>query len=760
MATPDALREARERKRDLYPVRTRYKDDRGEPIYTNHLVLEDSPYLLQHAHNPVDWYAWGSEAFVRAAQENKPVFLSIGYSTCHWCHVMEEESFDDEEVAEVLNRHFVSIKVDREQRPDLDDIYMTGVQLISGHGGWPMSSFLTQEGMPFFSATYFPKETFLGLLDRVQQVWHDDRERLIEDARKIDAGIRQQLSPSVATQLSKGLIDRVTEALVQHADDEHGGFGDAPKFPQEPNLLLLLEEIQRDPRPLTQQPAWRVVSQALDAMLQGGIYDQISGGFARYATDRAWRIPHFEKMLYNQGQLASVYLWAWQLSGHGEYRRIVEETLDYVLREMRSPHGGFYSATDADSEGIEGKFFVWEYAELATHLDENEVALCETVYGVTRAGNFEGANVLHLPQPLDEAADTLGMTRMALDEALGDITRRLYAIRERRIPPLRDDKRITEWNGMMIAALAQAALALERDDYRQAAIAAAEDLWQHHHDATEGRLWRTSLADVASVSAQLEDYAHFLNALIGLFDATQERQWLDRARTLLDELRKHHEDTGAGGFFVAPQDSVGPQLVRSKNLMDGATISGNSLMLPMLIALYQRTGELELRTLIERQIEAFSGRIVQMPLAGPVFLQGLRQWDAPTPGPLQYLAGGAIRARYRIVQTSETQLQIVFTLDMAPGWHIQGHDPESPAATRLTIANRDDWQDVEIHYPMPVSAGDDGEPAPIHSGRMDIDLAARERSAGPLIVELQLQPCTQTECLALERRTFVIHWGG
>ncbi|MCG7600766.1 DUF255 domain-containing protein [Halomonas sp. McH1-25] len=755
MATPEALREARQRKRDRYPLRTQHKDDQGEPLYTNRLILEDSPYLLQHAHNPVDWRPWDSQSFVKAAQEDKPVFLSIGYSTCHWCHVMEDESFDDKEVAELLNRYFVPIKVDREQRPDLDSIYMTGVQLITGHGGWPLSCFLTPDGMPFFGGTYYPKDHFMGLLGQVQEIWHDNRERLLEDASTLDAAIRRQLTTTVTAELPEGLVDEAVASLLEQTDTEYGGFGDAPKFPHEPNLFLLLEESRRDMHPLAQQTSWQVISQALDGMLRGGIYDQVGGGFHRYATDRAWQIPHFEKMLYNQGQLASVYLQAWQLSGHAEYRRVAEETLDYVLREMRSPRGGFYSATDADSEGLEGKFFVWDYAELAHELDSEALALCKAVYGITRAGNFEGTNVLHLPYPLDTVADTLGMSRNALDEALADIKRRLYAVRAQRTPPLCDRKQITEWNGMVIAALAQAALVLERDDYRQAAVAAAEDLWRNHHDENEGRLWRTSLDGVASIKAQLEDYAHFLHALIGVYDMTQDEQWLERTFVLLDELDAYHGDSQRGGYYISPLDSVGPQPVRSKQLMDGATVAGNSLLLPVLVALYRRSGDVQLRTRIERQIEAFSGRVVQAPLASPVFLQGLRQWESPAPEPLQYLAGGAIRADCRIVESSDTQLQVVLRLDMAPGWHIQQHDLQRPESTRLSVVNRDDWQDVELHYPTPerVNSEDEG-----YTGRLDIDLTARERSANPLILELQVQPCNATACLPVERCRFVVHW--
>ncbi|RKQ95728.1 hypothetical protein C7446_3243 [Kushneria sinocarnis] len=755
MATVEQLHEIRARKREQYSVRTRYTDARGEPVYINHLIGEDSPYLLQHAHNPVDWYPWGSEAFDKASREDKPIFLSIGYSTCHWCHVMEEESFDDEGVAEVLNRHFVPIKVDREQRPDLDEIYMAGVQLMTGRGGWPMSSFLTPEGKPFFGATYFPRDQFLSLLDRVHELWQERREAILGDADRLDQGIRQQLAPSAAAELPEGLIERVTGALLEHADTIHGGFGEAPKFPQEPNLYLLLEEIQRDPRPLAEQPAWPVARHALDAMLGGGIFDQIGGGFHRYATDRAWQVPHFEKMLYNQGQLADLYLWAWQLSGNPEYRRGCEQTLDYLLREMRSPTGGFYSATDADSEGEEGRFFVWRYDELADVLDAEQLTLCEQVYGVTRTGNFEGANVLHLPQSLDRTADRLELSRQALDERLGEVRRRLYDVRAEREAPLRDDKLITEWNGMVIAALARAAQALERHDYLEAATAAADFLWQTHLDETQDRLWRTSLNGVASVTAQLEDYAHLLDGLIALHDATGEQHWRDRARALLAQACRHHRDDQDGGFFTAPAEATGPQLLRSKSLMDNATVSGNSLMLPVLIALYRRTGDPELPPLIEGQIAAFSGRVAQLPLAGPVFLQGLRQWASPTPNDQQHFAEGAIRAVCRSEALDDERQRVMLTLTIQSGWHIRNHADDTPEASRLAIGNPSVWRETHLSWPAPERDPASGEL--VHAGRVTIELEASRLAAGPLTLELRLQPCTGRECLPVERREFVLH---
>lgn len=585
MVSVAELREIRDRKKSGYVVRTRFVDADGEPRYINHLVAEDSPYLLQHAHNPVDWYPWGRAAFDKAAAENKPVFLSIGYSTCHWCHVMEEESFDNEDVADFLNRDFISIKVDREQRPDLDEYYMTGVQLVTGRGGWPMSNFLTPDGKPFFGGTYVPRVQFLNLLEQAHSAWLAQPDRLRADADRIDQGIQRQLAPTAGDALPADLAERVVEALTEHADTTHGGFGTAPKFPQEPNLILLAEHVARDPRPLTEQSAWTTLARALDAMLAGGIYDQVAGGFHRYATDAGWQVPHFEKMLYNQGQLAGVYLDAWQLSGEPEYRRIVEETLDYVIREMQAPEGGFYSATDADSEGEEGRFFVWRHDELAAALDAEQLAFCEAVYGATRGGNFEGANILlHLPRPLAASVGELGLSQAVFDERLQALRQCLYQARAQRPKPLRDDKHIVEWNGMVITALARASLALDRSDYCEAASRAANYLWQTHHDDDTGALWRTSLHGTASIPAQLEDHAHLLDGLIALYDATEDKKWLDRAQALLAETKMIHWDDEGGGFFGPPPQTDGPQPLRIKSLMDNATVSGNSLMPNILLA--------------------------------------------------------------------------------------------------------------------------------------------------------------------------------
>ena len=436
------------------------------PKYTNRLAEELSPYLRQHAHNPVDWYPWGKEAFDKAREEDKPVFLSIGYSTCHWCHVMEHESFDNEEVAACLNAHFVSIKLDREQRPDLDDIYMTGVQMLTGQGGWPMSNFLTPDGKPFFAGTYFPPANFLKLLEQIAEVWRERRSEVTGQADEIATAIARFVAARTdARSLPDDLCARASEELLGRLDERNGGIGGAPKFPNESTLLLLLEDWQRN----RNRRSLEALSLTLDKMAEGGIYDQICGGFHRYAVDATWLVPHFEKMLYNQAQLVRVYSRAAVLTGNAAWRRVVEQTVAYLLRDMTDEHGTFYSATDADSEGEEGRFFLWTPAQMDEVLEADDAALVKDLYCVSEGGNFEGRNILHLNGSLAQYAAIHGMEEIDLWTRLAAIHDRLCTIREARIHPLRDEKIITAWNAMMIASLAVAGFELGKPEYMSAA---------------------------------------------------------------------------------------------------------------------------------------------------------------------------------------------------------------------------------------------------------------------------------------------------
>ena len=505
---------------------------------SNRLASETSPYLLQHRDNPVDWYPWGPEALARAVEEDRPILLSVGYSACHWCHVMERESFEDPETAAYMNEHFVCIKVDREERPDVDAIYMEAVQAMTGHGGWPMTVFLDPEGVPFYGGTYFPPDESRGMpslrmvMEAVVVAFEGQREEIRERA----AGTRARLGSIGLVEPSTdaaeaGQLEDAVELLKGAADRRHGGFGGAPKFPPASALELLLARGERE-----------VVEATLDAMLAGGIYDQVGGGFARYSVDAVWLVPHFEKMLYDNALLAPAYLHGWQAFGHERYRRACEQTLDWMLREMRGPEGGFYSALDADSEGEEGRFYVWTPEQIRQVLGEEAEAVIE-YYGVSEAGNFEGASILHLAGGVD-APEPPGLA--AARQAL-------YDARAERVWPGLDDKRLTSWNALAIAALAEAGAVLGRDDYLAAARECAEFVLGSLRDG-EGRLLRTYKDGDARLNAYLEDHAFLLEALLTLYESSFERRWYDEAEELATTMVARFGDPERGGFFSTSAD--------------------------------------------------------------------------------------------------------------------------------------------------------------------------------------------------------------
>jgi uncharacterized protein len=547
----------------------------------NRLAEETSPYLLQHKDNPVEWYAWGSEPLERAKDEDKPILISIGYAACHWCHVMERESFEDADTAAYMNEHFVCVKVDREERPDLDSIYMEAVQGMTGHGGWPLTAFLDPEGVPFYGGTYFPPEPRQGMpslrmvMEAVVESWGTQRERI----RAAAGRIREQLGAIGRIErsnepLNPELVGTAIGRLRMMSDMRHGGFGAAPKFPPAAALELLLAHRVDD-----------IVEVTLDAMAHGGIHDQIGGGFARYSVDDVWLVPHFEKMLYDNALLARAYLHGWQALGHERWRRVCEGTLDWTLREMRGAEGGFYSALDADSEGEEGRFYLWTPEEIRETLDATAVGeLADGVishYGVTEQGNFEGRNILHLPG--GPAADPPAR----LDEA----RRALLERRAERVWPSLDDKRLCSWNALMIAALADAGAALGRDDYLDAARRCAEFVWTELR-SDEGRLRRSWKDGRPRLDAYLEDYAYLLEALLTLYEATFEVRWFDAARETADQMIELFGDSERGGFFTTAHDHE-RLIARRKDVDDHPIPSGNSSAAYGLLRLAGLTGEHE-----------------------------------------------------------------------------------------------------------------------------------------------------------------------
>ncbi len=552
-------------------------EETREHKYTNRLINETSPYLLQHAHNPVDWYPWGEEALQKARAENKPILLSIGYSACHWCHVMERESFENEEIARIMNENFVNIKVDREERPDLDSIYMDAVHAMTGHGGWPMTVFLTPDGEPFYGGTYYPPTPRHGLpgfpqvLEGVAQAYRERADEVAQVARRLVEHLQatQQLQAGVGP-LNDELLEMAYRQLRGNYDPVHGGFGVAPKFPQPMTLEFLLQYGHRTQNPI----ALKMVEQTLTHMARGGIYDQIGGGFHRYSVDAQWLVPHFEKMLYDNALLARLYLHAYQALNQPIYRRIAEETLDYVRREMMDEAGGFYSAQDADSEGEEGKFFVWTPAEIREVLGDSDAEIILEFYGVTDQGNFEGKNILHRPRDADVVAYRHRISEDELAEIVARSRQKLFEARSQRVPPATDTKVLTSWSGLMITAFAEAGRVLGRDDYRQVAVGAADfllsALWQ------DGRLLHTYRAGQARQPGFLEDYAFLIDALLALYETTFEPRWLQTAVRLADQMIDLFWDDENGGFFTTGSDQE-KLVARPKDLIESAIPSGNAV---------------------------------------------------------------------------------------------------------------------------------------------------------------------------------------
>ncbi len=594
---------------------------------SNRLIREQSPYLLQHAYNPVDWYPWGTEAFEKAEKEDKPVFLSIGYSTCHWCHVMERESFEDPEVAGVMNEAFVSIKVDREERPDLDHIYMTVCQILTKSGGWPLTIIMTPEKKPFFAGTYLPKETRFGrlglmeLIPRIRSVWDTRRQEVLQSAENIMGALESTEQQTAGPQTDVSILKRASRELAERYDGQFGGFGTAPKFPTPHQLFFLLRYWKRQ----GDSPALEMTEKSLQAMRLGGLYDHVGYGFHRYSTDREWLVPHFEKMLYDQAMLALAYLEAYQASGKETYADTAREIFTYVLRDMTGPEGGFYSAEDADSEGVEGKFYVWREEEIRRVLGK-DADLFIQVFGVKKQGNFQeeatgeatGTNILHMKKPLQDLAGDLHLSVDILKKRIEEMRNRLFQIREERVRPHRDDKILTDWNGLMIAALARGARVLGQDEYALAAKKAAAFIFQTMR-GEEGRLLHRYREGQAGILANLDDYAFLTWGLIELYEASYEPQHLENAMEVLAEAFKHFWDQQQGGFFFAPDDSD-DLILRKKEVYDGAIPSGNSVALLNLLRLAHLTGRSDLEDRAAQLDRAFSSQISQIPSGYTQFL--------------------------------------------------------------------------------------------------------------------------------------------
>jgi uncharacterized protein len=609
----------------------------------NRLAKESSPYLLQHAHNPVDWYPWGAEAFEKAKKEKKLVFLSIGYSSCHWCHVMERESFEDAEVAKLLNASFVCIKVDREERPDIDEIYMTALQVLESRGGWPLSMFLTDEGKPIIGGTYWPKEDkkvdegtvrgFKSILTYMVDLNKEKHKELLDQADTVAERTEESLTRvarvNALVELNRSLAMGAAEELRERIDPVHGGIGTPPKFPgtkfpMPPSLTTMLHAANRD----KDKELANLFGLTLRKMAEGGIYDQLGGGFHRYSTERTWTVPHFEKMLYDNAQLLEVYAEAFQSDPKPMYKRVADETVKFILREMTSPEGGFYSALDADSEGKEGEFYVWTGEEIEKALgDKNDAMIFRATYSVSGAPSFEEkAYVLKITRPFAEVAKDQKLTEEELQAKLAVLKPKLLQAREKRPRPFLDTKVLTAWNGQMIAGLAVAGKAFEQPEYTKAAVKAADFILTNLR-TKDGRLMRTFSRKAdgkteAKLNAYIDDYAFLVNGLLCLHDVTNDVRWLKEAKSLTDTMVKWHGDGERGGFFFTSSDHE-KLFARPKDYHDGVQPSGNSVAARNLVRLWKKTGEETYRKLAERTLRQFTGVMKGSPTAAPAMAEAL-----------------------------------------------------------------------------------------------------------------------------------------
>jgi uncharacterized protein YyaL (SSP411 family) len=610
--------------------------------HTNRLAKEKSPYLLQHAHNPVDWYPWGPEAFEKSKKEDKPIFLSIGYSTCHWCHVMEHESFEDEEVAKYLNEHFVAIKVDREERPDVDQIYMSAVQAMNSQGGWPLSAWLTPELKPFMGGTYFPKEDrygrpgFITILKRISELWKDKRKELNESADQVGDYLKKMSEVEAPGEVSLGAaFEKMYFQAERSFEPRHGGFSQQPKFPHSTTISYLMRHYVRT----GEKKALEMVETSLTEMCRGGIYDQLGGGFARYSTDGEWLVPHFEKMLYDNALLAACYLEAWQLTKKDLYARIVRETLDYVLRDMTSKEGGFYSAEDADSEGVEGKFYVWNPKQVVEVLGKDADRFMKA-FDVTPRGNWE---------PHEESIPkNQSVLHVVEDGDFTDLKKKMFEARSKRVRPHLDDKVLTGWNALMISAMAQAGAVLDEPRYRDAAVKAANFLLSAHRK--DGRLLRTSRLGEAKLEGYLEDYSYLAAALLDLYEATFDVRYFNEAKTLVAQANELFWDEAAGGYFVTAK-SHESLIARMREEYEGPHPSGNSVMALTLLKLYDYTGDAAYRDRADKGVRSFKAHLERFPMGHGWMMVALDYLKGPSkeivitgpdPGPMLKV----VRGRY------------------------------------------------------------------------------------------------------------------
>lgn len=720
-----------------YQPRTHHLDENAKAKFVNHLILSDSPYLLQHAHNPINWYSWSDEAFDKARAENKLIFLSIGYSTCHWCHVMEEESFDDIEVAKLMNQHFVAIKVDREIQPDVDATFMNIAQLTNGSAGWPLNVFLTPDGRSFLTDTYITKSRLMSTIPQLQNLWEKEKEKitaLADRTTQMLNSIKATQNTLKATALDKTIFNQTTQSILDNFDDLQGGFSEAPKFPHESLLLFLLDEQKRNPS----EDKLTAITTTLDAMATGGLYDVIGGGFHRYAIDNAWIVPHFEKMLYNQAQLSLVYTRAYQLTKKPLYRRIAKQTLNYTLKEMRGKRGGFFSATDADSEGEEGTFFIFSDNDLQSILNTEQYQQALKWFDLSKHTEFENKNVVRFHD-----INKLKPTDYPTVDSLID---KIYQARAKRIPPLTDKKILLSWNSLLVQSFIEAGQAFDNPLYLETGINTAQYLFDQFYQ--NNQLYRVSIDGRFSTLALFEDYAYFTQALLKVFDQTNDQIWLNRVKKLVQQMNTHFWDKKNHGFHMS---SGNKHLNLSlKQLYDDALPSANGIAYQVLTGLSVRTTNPDYATQAKKLLSSVSSLIKKDPYSYTSFIQGLNNVKNGETSTVQYAYQGRIRVHTQILNSNE----LLVDLSLNPGWHINSNQPiqSSLIATRVNNLDTKNWSIIKATYPKGQLAklGFSKDEISIYKDQVKIKLKFVQKSKNYVApkLSLSLQACSDKVCLA------------
>lgn len=719
-------------KKGTYPIRTLHLDAAGDPLFTNSLIHENSPYLLQHAHNPVNWRAWTAEAFEQAKQEDKPVLLSVGYSTCHWCHVMERESFEDIRIANYINQHFIAIKVDREEHPDIDETYLTAVQMLSGKVGWPLTAVLTPNAEPFFGGTYFPPEQFITLLEKISSTWTDRRPAILEQANRLKTEMgKLSAVAKTASNVHQEALESARERIASKlfAPPRYN----EPGFPREPEMLFLLQQsIRHADTTLLQR-----VSQRLETLADSGLHDHVGGGFHRYSVDAEWRIPHFEKMLYNQAQLAQIYALAYQFTHKPRFAQVAKHTFDFMLSQRDGDAGGFYSAMDAESDGGEGKFYIWSYEELKSELSALELTTAENILGITTHGNFEGKNVLWRRSEVEQN------THQSVDPVL----KKMSTLRHERVPPAVDRKVITAWNGLAISALISGFKATDEPHYLQVAEQVAESLWRSAY-STKAGLARIRTAE-QRIDASLDDYTNLVRAYLDMFDTTTNETWLSRAETLTERMLTDFQDQATGAFLISNKHLQRGLVVPIITARDDAMYSGNSVAAQNLARLFHRTGNIQYRDHARAVIAHFSTQALASPesasgllLAASILIEG----EALEP---HYAARGKVR-----VSSSLKERTLSVTISIQQGWHINADKvlneyliPTSLSAveTRCVVIDS-----VQFPPAQQVQLGFQKDPLLVFDGAITVTANLRYPDPECAIAKLQLriQACSDEVCLS------------